>query len=75
MRSLIVVLLAFALAGLALRSPTKQRTLLVAIDQSESLGEEAQKKAKDVIEELQESAGDVQRAVCAVREVSFDSRG
>ncbi|MCA9068773.1 MAG: VWA domain-containing protein [Planctomycetaceae bacterium] len=58
-RSLIVVLLAFALAGLALRSPTKQRTLLVAIDQSESLGEEAKEKANEIIEQLRDSAGDV----------------
>ncbi len=58
-RSLIVVLLAFALAGLSLRSPTKQRTLLVAVDHSESLGDEAKEKADKVLKELQDSAGEV----------------
>ena len=59
-RGLIVVLLAFALAGLALRSPTKERTLLVAIDQSESLGEEAKERTEGVLKQLAETAGDVQ---------------
>ncbi len=57
-RSLIVVLLSFALAGLALRSPTKQRTVLMAIDQSESLGKEARKRSGELIEQLQKEAGD-----------------
>ena len=43
-RSLIVVLLAFAIAGLSLRTPTKQRTLLVAIDASKSVGEDAKER-------------------------------
>ena len=59
-RSIIVVLLVLALAGLALRSPTKQRTLLVAIDSSKSLGTEAKERSEEVVQQLRTQASDVQ---------------
>ena len=58
-RSLIVVLLAFAIAGLSLRTPTKQRTLLVAVDVSKSVGDDAKEKTDEMLSELQDAAGDV----------------
>lgn len=59
-RLLIVVLLTLALAGLALRSPTRQRMLVVAIDDSQSLGEEAKEKSDEIVGQLREQADDVQ---------------
>lgn len=60
LRSTIVVLLALSLTGLVLRSPTRERAILVAIDASESLGDEAKTKTEAVIKELQPHAGEVQ---------------
>jgi Ca-activated chloride channel family protein len=59
-RILIVLLLTLALAGLALRSPTRQRMLVVAIDDSQSLGEEARQRSDEVVDQLQQQSDDVQ---------------
>lgn len=59
-RMIIVVLLTLALAGLSIRSPTRQRMIMVAIDASESLGEAARERIEEVLEQLRPQPGDVQ---------------
>ncbi|MAT16424.1 MAG: chloride channel protein [Planctomyces sp.] len=67
-RSFIVTLLIFALAGLTLLTPTKELFVVVAVDQSLSVGEEAAAKAKAFVAQAADVPGDHE-----VRYVAFAS--
>ncbi len=56
-RALIVVLLVLALAGLTLLRPTREQFVVFALDESLSVGEEAQKTAQAYLDRAVQGAG------------------
>ena len=62
-RSLLLVLLTLALAGLALRKPTSQMFIVYAIDRSLSVDEEANKQIDALLNQSAETKGENQIAV------------
>src|SRR5687767_2773082 len=62
-RSVIVLLLVLALAGLAILLPTDRRFVVVAVDQSLSVDDDAAKKIEDFLRELTAAAGSHEVAV------------
>jgi Ca-activated chloride channel homolog len=57
LRSVIVVLLVLALAGLTLSRPTQQRFVVLAVDQSLSVGSESQETVRNYLDKAAEGAG------------------
>jgi Mg-chelatase subunit ChlD len=62
-RSVVVLLLVLSLAGLALVSPTDRRYVVVAVDQSLSVDDEAAKTSEVFLRQLKEAAGENEIAV------------
>lgn len=56
-RTAVVVLLVLALAGLTLLRPTREQFVVFAVDESLSVGEEAQKGVKTYLERAEKAAG------------------
>lgn len=56
-RATIVLLLALALAGLTLLSPTREQFVVLAVDRSLSIGPEARKAADALVERVRAGAG------------------
>src|SRR5687768_13322162 len=57
-RTAIVLLLALALGGLALISQTSRMMVVLVVDQSLSVDEEASKSISDFVDQAEKSAGD-----------------
>jgi Mg-chelatase subunit ChlD len=57
LRALIVVLLVLSLAGLSLLRPTREQFVVFAVDQSQSIGDEARKAADDYLARATPGAG------------------
>lgn len=56
-RSVIVLLLVLALAGLTLSRPTSEQFVIFAVDQSLSVGDESQDKVREFLQQATASAG------------------
>src|ERR1041385_3046168 len=56
-RSLILLLLVLALAGLTLSRPTSEQFVIFAVDQSLSVGKESQQQARKYLDEAAAKAG------------------
>src|SRR5437899_397412 len=56
-RAVVITLLVLALAGLTLLSPTREQFVVFAIDESQSVGDEAQKYIKDYLDKAVAVAG------------------
>lgn len=56
-RAVVITLLVLALAGLTLLSPTREQFVVFAIDESQSVGEEAQKHIKEYLDKAVAAAG------------------
>lgn len=56
-RSVIVLLLVLSLAGLTLSRPTQEQFIVLAVDQSRSIGTEAEPALRKLVEEAAQKAG------------------
>jgi Ca-activated chloride channel homolog len=56
-RAVVITLLVLALAGLTLLSPTREQFVVFAIDESQSVGDEAQKYVQDYLDKAVAAAG------------------
>ena len=74
-RALVVALLVLALAGLSLLRPTREQFVVFAVDQSQSIGEEARKAADDYVARAVAGGGEPIRGLAVRRGARDDPPG